>query len=411
MLALKKILPYLFVLPGMPASAQCLVNRAPASKAYYELMKRQEQKLRQKASGYNGTTAQTVSTIPVVVHVVWNTPAQNIPDAQVISQIDVLNEDFRRLNADTVNTPVPFKPFSGDAQIEFCLAQRDPQGNPTTGITHTQTSVNNFVPLFCDTAIYYTATGGHDAWDTSQYFNIWVCNSGGGMATWPGSTVLCPGMKDGAVVDPMMFGTIGNLQAPYTKGRITTHEVGHYLFLHHIWGLDTAACATDSVADTPPEYLGQINCPSFPVLDTCSPNFPGIMFMNYMDYTDDACKNQFSAGQCARMNWCLSTLRGTLLTSLACVPPAGYPEFLNSISVTASPNPSNGKFYFYVRLGEEKECSLTVVNLLGEKVYEARMGRAKETTFAVDLTALPKGIYFARLGACGREVSVKLIIR
>ena len=115
--------------------------------------------------------------IPVVVHVVYKNAAQNISNAQIQSQIDVLNLDFNHLNADTANTPSVFQPIAGNAGINFCLAQIDPNGNATTGIERFQTTVNSFID---DDAVKAGATGGLDAWDPSQYFNIWVCNLGGG---------------------------------------------------------------------------------------------------------------------------------------------------------------------------------------------------------------------------------------
>jgi hypothetical protein len=98
--------------------------------------------------------------IPCVVHVVWNTPQQNISDDQILSQIDILNKDFRRLNSDTSNTPPPFKPLGADCQIEFRMARRDPSNSPSLGITRTQTSIVEFGQ---NIAVKFTSLGGHDA--------------------------------------------------------------------------------------------------------------------------------------------------------------------------------------------------------------------------------------------------------
>jgi len=128
---------------------------------------------------------ETVYQIPVVFHVVYNTDAQNLSDDVIQSQLDVLNADFRRLNENAENTREEFLPFAGDPHIEFYLATEDPNGSPTTGITHTYTSVSGFP--YVDFADLFTgnitldevkssSTGGVDAWDTSRYMNVWICN-------------------------------------------------------------------------------------------------------------------------------------------------------------------------------------------------------------------------------------------
>ena len=138
-------------------------------------------------SGPGGTpTPQAVVTIPVVVHVVYNTGSQNISDAQIMSQLDVLNEDFRRLNADTSNTPAAFLPVAADPQIEFCLASKDPVGLSTTGITRTNTSVTSFST---NDAVKYDSQGGKNAWDRDRYLNLWVCNLGGSLLGYRKSVV------------------------------------------------------------------------------------------------------------------------------------------------------------------------------------------------------------------------------
>lgn len=104
--------------------------------------------------------------IPVVVHIVYNTEGQNISNEQILSQIDVLNEDFQRLNADAINTPTPFQPLVGKMNIQFCLARKDPYGNPTDGITRTKTSKI----IFDDSnAVKFTNEGGCDSWDSNKY--------------------------------------------------------------------------------------------------------------------------------------------------------------------------------------------------------------------------------------------------
>jgi len=189
----------------------------------------------------------SIITIPVVVHVVWNTNQENISDNQIFSQIDVLNADYRRTNIDAINTPNVWQAIAADCEIEFCLATIDPNGNPTTGITRTQTSQTSF--SMNGDNMKSSSSGGIDAWPTNQYLNIWVCDLTGGVlgyATLPSSF---SNPNDGVVIGYRYFGTSGTVQPPYNKGRTTTHEVGHWLNLEHVWGFGN--CGNDYVSDTP----------------------------------------------------------------------------------------------------------------------------------------------------------------
>lgn len=261
-------------------------------------------------------------TIPVVAHVVYNNATENISAAQVQSQIDILNEDFRRLNADAVNTPSVFQGVAADVEIEFCLATVDPQGNPTDGITRTPTSVTAFGT---NDEVKFNSSGGKDAWPASDYMNFWVCDISGGIlgyAQFPGG----PASTDGVVVDYQYFGDIGTATAPFDKGRTGTHEVGHYLNLRHIWG-DGNCNADDFVSDTPraggPNYTGS-PC-NFPGSNSCNEGTGDLpdMFQNYMDYSDDGCMNLFTQGQTARMRALFEPggARASLLNSTACGTP------------------------------------------------------------------------------------------
>jgi hypothetical protein len=262
-------------------------------------------------------------TIPVVVHVVWNTTTENISDAQIQSQINVLNADFRKLNSDAGNVPSAFTGLAADANIEFCLATVNPSGNPTTGINRVQTASTSFGT---NNTVKSSSTGGTNAWDRNKYLNIWVCDiSGGtlGYAQFPGGSAS----TDGVVIDYQYFGTTGTATAPFNKGRTGTHEVGHWLNLYHIWGDDGTGCTgSDLVSDTPNQADENYGCPTFPQV-SCSNGPNGDMFMNYMDYTDDACMYMFSSGQSARMQalFAAGGARASLLTSNGCgtvVPPS-----------------------------------------------------------------------------------------
>ena len=281
---------------------------------------------------------RALKTIPVVVHVVYNTATQNVSDAQILSQIDVLNKDFRKLNTDWSNTPLAFQALVADCEVEFCLAKQDPNGNPSTGIVRKSTTVTSFGT---NDAVKKNAQGGDDAWNASKYLNLWVCNLSGGVlgyAQFPGG----PAATDGVVITHTGFGTTGTAAAPFNKGRTATHEVGHWLNLYHIWGDDGAGCSgSDLVGDTPNQADENYGCPSFPAV-SCSNGPNGDMFMNYMDYTDDACMFMFSAGQKARMDALFATggSKASLLTSLGCTVPnptaCGTPSGLSAGSITTS---------------------------------------------------------------------------
>lgn len=252
-----------------------------------------------------------VIRIPVVVHVVYNTPEQNISDEQINSQMEVLNQDFRRLNADIQKVPDVFQGLIGDTRIEFVLASTDPRGNPTNGIVRVSTDVTEFTSASDN--VKFTDEGGSDAWPTDRYLNIWVCPLAEllGYAQFPGG----PAETDGVVVNYEAFGTTGTAAAPFDLGRTATHEVGHWLNLYHIWGMgdDNAGCdGTDEVDDTPTQAGPNRGCPEFPHV-TCNNGPNGDMFMNYMDYVDDSCMHMFTIGQVQRMDACLQGLRSSFL--------------------------------------------------------------------------------------------------
>lgn len=230
--------------------------------------------------------------IPVVVHVVYNTPEQNISDAQIYSQIQILNQDFRRQNPDRDKTPEEYAHLAADTRISFRLANRDPQGQPTSGITRSRTQQESF--LVQTNSVKYSAMGGVDAWPTNQYLNIWVCNLAMGVlgySQFPGG----PAETDGVVIGYKFFGNTGPVRAPFNGGRTCTHEVGHWLNLRHIWG-DGPCSVDDHVADTPPADRPTQGCP----VSRFACDGP-VMTTNFMDYTDDACMNLFTFGQADRM--------------------------------------------------------------------------------------------------------------
>lgn len=238
---------------------------------------------------------RAVVTIPVVVHVVYKTAAENISDAQIQSQIAILNADFRKLNADVTKVPAAFQSLVADCEVQFCLAKRTPTGATTTGINRVATTKKSFST---NDGVKTASGGGVAPWNTTQYLNLWVCtlsNSILGYAQFPGGSAA----TDGVVILNTAFGSTGTAAAPFNKGRTATHEVGHWLNLRHIWGDDNGACTgSDLVADTPNQGAENYGCPAA-TKASCSNG--GDMHMNYMDYSNDACMYMFSTGQKARM--------------------------------------------------------------------------------------------------------------
>ena len=268
----------------------------------------------------------TPITIPVVIHLRWHAEADNLPDAQLLSQLDVLNEDFRLRNADRGTIPEAFRAQAGDALIEFALARRDPRGGATSGITRTHTALASYPydgTAAATARLDELIKGGEHgvaAWPREHYLNLWVCPLGGGLlgyAQFPGG----PPETDGVVIRSSACGRIGSLSADYALGRTCTHEVGHWLDLLHVWGDDGRGCeGTDAVADTPNQGGPNLGKPAFPH-PSCGNGPAGDMFMDYMDYVDDAAMCMFTRGQVERMAATLSGPRASLLFSPALLPP------------------------------------------------------------------------------------------
>jgi len=335
--------------------------------------------------------------LPVVVHVIWNTAAQNITDAQINSQLTVLNKDFRKLNSNFSNTATVFQSIAADAEIQFCLAQVDPSGNPTTGITRTQTSVSN---IGNTNNWYSTTNGGYSSWDVNKYVNIWVCGIGGGIlgfATPPG--VAVPASSDGLVVNPIYFGTSGTAanSAPNNLGRTATHELGHYFNLEHVWGPYNGGCSEDDyVTDTPNQNSENYGCPSFPLTDACTASGNGVNYNNYLDYVDDNCMTMFTVGQKARMRACIDGPRASLKASTACSgsSSASLTEITDEQEVlTIYPNPTSDKLTIALNpTSDVQEFSIVIDNVMGQVQGEFDIN----TERTIDVSNYPSGLYFVK---------------
>ena len=361
---------------------------------------------RQSTAKETGQDAPNVITIPVVIHVLYKNASQNISDEQITSQLDALNRDYRRRNADTASTPLRFKSIAADVQIQFALATADPKGRATNGIIRKPTNVSYWST---DDKIKFSSKGGDDAWDSRYYLNIWIGDLDGllGYATVPGTAAD----KDGVVINYTAFGTI-NVVGAYNLGRTATHEIGHWLGLKHIWG--DSYCGDDLVDDTPKQGNFTSGCPNT-FRSTCSNGEMGDMYMNYMDFTNDACMNLFTAGQKQRMLTLFKDggARSLLLSSKGLntpwvteVPVESLPASANSV-LTYYPNPTNGEvFLSFNNNSDWIGKTISVVNINGTVVSTKKITSKSER---INLSSLKAGMYFLQAEYGTQKIREKII--
>lgn len=332
-----------------------------------------------------------VIKIPVVVHVLYHSPAEKITDAQVASQIAALNMYFRRRNADTSSAPAYFRSLAADCEIEFQLATADPRKRSTTGIERKYTPVSKWG---ADDKVKYAAETGADAWDTKSYLNIWVCNLDkfAGYASFPGGDEK----KDGLVISYLAFGSNAG-GSGYSLGKTAVHEIGHWLGLKHTWGDEY--CGDDGVDDTPKQASYTIGCPTT-IRITCNNAPYGDMYMNYMDLTNDACINMFTKGQKARMRALFEPggARSGLLSSKGLdrplfdnipLPDDADPKWLHP---QLYPNPASSEMmldlsYDFRWIGK----TIFVTNLQGQNVMNVTI---TSKNLRINISKLQAGIYF-----------------
>lgn len=309
--------------------------------------------LDKKIKKWIGQRSSNSYTIPVVFHVLFEDENETVSMQQVQSQLDVLNQDFNRTNTDANLTPNAFLPVAADCNINFCLAQRTPNNDTTSGVTYTQTNINSF--SLYDNRIFYDSLGGKTIWDSKKYLNIYICDltNALGFAAFPGSNES----RDAVVIDFEHFGTI-NLSPPFNKGRTATHEVGHWLNLLHVWG--DGNCGSDQVDDTPTQEAANYNCPSHPS-PSCENN--GDMFQNFMDYTNDACMNLFTTGQKNRMHATLNIERTESTNSNYCLFP------YEDIGIVENISPTNNEEY----CGQEIEITTSLFNFSDNTISSAKV--------------------------------------
>lgn len=394
----------------------------------------------------NTVSRAAVLKIPVVFHVVYNNDDQNLSDEILKNQIDVLNEDFRRLNANASETRDFFLPIAADAEIEFFLAGEDPDGNQSSGITRTFTDTPSFVGIsilelldaiaecgsditdpvvaacldefFSNTAdidldaMKSADTGGKDAWDTERYLNIWVANLGiegigGGdpipfilgfayppmeAPNWPQDVFPDElAKKDGVVLHYQIVGRdnpfSGALEGLNDEGRTCVHEVGHYLGLRHIWG-DGDCTMDDGISDTPgaasdsQPTVDVADCTDFHDKDSCVDDTWPDMIENYMDYSIERCQNMFTVEQVALMRSMLEGPRSGLLSNEVSRVDESFTEF------TVFPNPSSGMIN--VISNDQKIELIKVYDATGKMILSTRNER-------FEIPSKESGVYFLEI--------------
>ena len=371
-----------------------------------------KEEVKNTAAQLNTLLERETIELPVVVHVVWKAAEENISAEQIQSQIDVLNEDFQGLNTNLNTVPEEFVPLIASLDIQFCLAQIDPLGQATTGITRTQTTVD-FVGTAVvndERAIYSTEAGGIDAWPIEQYINIWVASRQFflGEAGFPWEIELFP-EGDGLVVDPYFFGRTGLAleSTPFDLGRTVTHEMGHYLGLVHLNGPQAGSdCSEDDGLDDTPlqsgTYLGE--CPEHPVA-SCGSND---LFMNFMGLANDNCLAMFTMAQKEKMLHTLSNERFLLAQSNNCDTDTQTELLEKENFFQIFPNPASDIVKIQLPASFKGPKTLEIFNSAGSLLLK----RYIKDLALVDVTIqdLNSGIYFIKISNIEKNTTKKLII-
>lgn len=347
---------------------QNLFAQKPAAKQQFEQsQKTLAARMKQQLDNAPASKVLSVITIPVVFHVVLSNPSL-VTDAAIAQQLDVMNTAYAGNNADSVNLPAAFKPLFGKSSIQFCLAKQSPDGEPVTGIERVTSSASAVAGI--GDPVKHAETGGLNSWDAQHYLNIWVCDIAGGILGYafnPGLQI--PEDEDGVVI--YYRSLPGSNYAPYDLGKTAVHEVGHYFGLKHIWGDDNGACSgTDfqgalaAYDDTPNQADQTFGCPAGIKTDNCSPAAPGILYENYIDYTDDACMYMFTKGQVFLMETVLATLRPELLNANGCTAPVLLNRNVSAKRIVSpGPNICSSSFQptlLIKNIGTETLTSLTI---------------------------------------------------
>ena len=377
---------------------------------------------------------RTTLTIPVVVHIVWNKPEENLSDELVAAQIKVLNDDFNRMNADTANLRSMFDWVAGSAEIKFELVATERINTST--LFNVDILSGNLIP-----EVKHIADGGSDAWNTANYLNIWVCHiqplkigpivigqilgfafPPADLDNWPAGSNAPNADEDGVVIDYRVFGPdnpnpveipggSGNL---VVKGRTPTHEVAHYLGLRHIWGdggtFGPNDCAqSDGIDDTPfADSESAFDCDVTKNSCIGIEPFYGLdmpdLIENYMDYSSEDCMNMFTKGQVEIMrNVVMGPRVGLLETTSVKIP------ICTATGWTVSPNPARDMFT--IRLHEDNPSNSTIrmMDAFGHIVYTGTLSSGT-SLLDIPLANIPSGLYSIILDGVNKKEVQRLVV-
>ncbi len=410
------------------------------------------QKAKAKANS-RGTSNDSILQIPVVVHIVHENQTENLNDSLIHNQIEVLNRSFRRNNPDTTDTRAVFDTLAGDARIEFYLAEKDPNGDTTTGITRTQTTKSSFFSFTGGIdgidEIKSDADGGKSPWPTDQYLNLWVGDlsisgtpgvlgfayppMGAPDSMWPQGQLADDSSVAGVVVHYEAFGrnnpmATGQQLGRTDEGGTAVHEVGHYLGLRHISG-DGDCTADDYIDDTPIQNggsggglggnsghhqtcaYGANTCQDSPI------DYPD-MFENYMDYAPDSCTNLFTKDQIDLMRTMVLEERSELYETRGSSPDTTNDDTTTvstnaqkiASSIEVAPNPSKGQVFVRADFEEQKDLTLELYNSVGQRLYQKSTEGRASIREQIDLTDQAVGVYILHVRTEENMLTRKLIL-
>ncbi len=364
-------------------------------------------------------TAEEVIRIPVVVHVIHDQPETslgglnnpNISDAQIRSQIEVLNEDYRRQPG---TTGFNNNPVGADSFIEFYLAEFDPDGRGTTGITrHRYLNKTSFNPFSDDLLLANIAY-----WPSNKYLNIWTCrlsNSYLGIAQFPAvdkvaglDTANEPNaLTDGVIIDFRYFGRkIGAITSRvYNLGRTTTHEVAHWLGLIHTWG--DAICGNDYCADTPLTEEANRTTICVEKYSNCNGVRTRNMIENYLDYSPDSCMNIFTKDQVGRMRAVLAL--APRRASLVEYSRTGRLEPSDNLNVNVFPNPARVEMNVDVRFADFQDFSYSIFDLTGRELTQQFYKNVYSRRLKLDVSLLPPGVYILKVSTKNETITKRFV--
>lgn len=401
---IKRLALFLFIGIGVHSIAQkkCVMQEyADQQLSQDNALKRRFEEIEvftsQKINSSNENTQRIyrlpeIIKIPVVFHVLYHTPDQNVSKSTIDLILAALNRDFNMRNSDTTNIPSAFRSLATSMGFEFRLATMDTRGMATTGIVKKYTPITYWLS---DDKMKFNAFYGDDAWDSKSYLNIWICNmiDALGYSTFPGMNAS----KDGVVIslEGLATGYYGT-SAAKNDFRTIVHEVGHWLNLRHIWG--EGYCGDDKVDDTPKQSTYTPGCPNGSRV-SCSNNLPGDMYMNYMDFTSDPCMNMFTIGQRkrARALFEFGGARNSILNSkgldISESQPAELPDYYPKwLHVQVYPNPATTNLTLFFEYDDRwKGKKLQIFDITGKLVISKVISSRIEI---IDISRLKAGTYY-----------------